>query len=152
MLNTKYEALKNYLVDSGETIFEELTEDVSEVYDENWETFNILGNEYKVLTDDEADKEVSDYIKDTLWAFNAEFILQHSAVYEETTAREHEEIIKALSRVQENICESANTLIKALIYDIDQFIYDAIKADGRGNFSHHMTERNIKVGIFIFTI
>lgn len=134
MLNAKYEALKNYLVESGEATFEELTEDVSAVYNESWETFEIIGHEYKVLTDEEAEKEAADYIKESLWAFNAEFILQHSAASENTTAREDEEIIKALRMVQENICEGANALVKALISNMDSFIDDAIEADGRGNF------------------
>lgn len=48
MLSAKYEALKNYLIESGEATAEELTEDVSAVYNENWKTFEIIGQEYKV--------------------------------------------------------------------------------------------------------
>lgn len=134
MLNAKYEALKNFLIEAGDATPEELAEDVSAVYNENWGTFEIIGQEYKVLTDEEADKEAADYIKDSLWAFNADFILQHTSIYEETTDREDQEIIKALQMVQSSICESCNALVKALISDIDQFIYNAINADGRGHF------------------
>lgn len=134
MLNKKYEALKNYLIESGESTAEELTEEVGSVYNEGWETFEIIGNEYKVLTDEEADEAAADYIKDSLWAFNADFILSHSVASQGTTARENEEIIKALQMVQSSICESANALVKALISDIDTFIDNAIEADGRGHF------------------
>ncbi len=134
MLNAKYEALKNYLIEGGEATADELTEDVSAVYNESWETFEIIGQEYKVYTDEEADEAAADYIKESLWAFNAEFILAHSEASRETTAREDEEIIKALRQIQESLCESANALVKALISDIDTFIDDAIEADGRGSF------------------
>lgn len=133
MLNKKYEALKNYLIENGHATAEELTEKISAVYDESYGTFGIIGNEYKVLTDEEADEAAADYIKESLWAFNPEFILQHSTASEKTTARENEEIIKALRMVQESICEGANALVKALISDIDAFIDDAIDADGRGH-------------------
>lgn len=33
------------------------------------------GSEFLVLTDDEADEKAKEYIKETLWAFNAGFIL-----------------------------------------------------------------------------
>lgn len=134
MLKKKFEALKNYLIESGEATAEDLTEGIEAVYNDGWETFEIIGQEYKVLTDEEADKAAADYIKDSLWAFNADFILQHTAVFEETTDREDQEIIKALRMVQESICESANALVRALISDIDTFIEDAIDADGRGHF------------------
>ena len=41
MLNKKYEALKNYLIDAGEATADELTEDVSAVY-------TILGKRLKL--------------------------------------------------------------------------------------------------------
>lgn len=151
MLNAKYEALKNYLIESGNATAEELTEDISAVYNESWETFEIIGNEYKVLTDDEADEKAAEYIKESLWVFNAEFILQHSAAFENTTTCEDEDIIKALRMVQENICESANALVKALIYDIDTFIEDAIDADGRGHFlSSYDGEEHESNGFYVY--
>lgn len=151
MLNAKYEALKNYLIEAGEATADELTEDVSAVYNDSWETFEIIGQEYKVLTDEEADEAAADYIKDSLWAFNANFILEHTAASEDTTAREDEEIIKALRMVQENICEGANALVKALISDIDTFIEDAIDADGRGHFmSSYDGEEHESNGFYIY--
>lgn len=153
MLKEKFEALKNYLIESGEATAEELAEGIEAVYNDGWETFEIIGQEYKVLTDEEADKAAADYIKETLWAFNAEFILQHSAASEETTAREDEEIIKSLRMVQESICEGANALVKALISDIDTFIEDAIDADGRGHFmSSYDGEEHESGAFYIYRI
>lgn len=148
MLNEKYEALKNYLIEAGEATAEELTEDLSAVYNDSRETFEIIGQEYKVYTNEEAYKAAADYIKDNLWAFNADFILQHSAAYEETTDREDEEIIKALRMVQGSICEGSNALVKALISDIDTFIEDAIDTDGRGNFLSSYDGKEHEIGNF----
>lgn len=130
LLNEKYEALKSFLVDQNEATYEELTESVDTVYNDNWHTFEIVGNEYKVLTDEEADAdaEAEDYIKDSLWAFDTEFIFNH------TNIKAEEQIIKAFWKMQEALCENANPLVEALIGDIDQFVYDAIETDGRGHF------------------
>lgn len=135
MLKEKFEALKDYLIESGEGTEEELQEiTAGQSYNSDFDYFELLGCEYLVLTDKEADEKTADYIKDSLWAFNADFILKHTAVYEETTDREDAEIIKALQMVQGSICESANALVRALIVDIDAFIEDAVDADGRGHF------------------
>lgn len=92
------------------------------------DTFEHDSGEYRVLTDAEADKAAREYILDTLWAFRAEFIAAHA------NTRLDDAAIKALSKMQGELCESANPLVRALIRDIDQFVDDAIKADGRGHF------------------
>lgn len=134
LLNEKYEALKNFLVENGDATHDELTEnvDADAVYNENWHTFEIIGNEYKVLTESEADAEAKEYIEDSLWAFNAEFILEHSKIA--ASEYEYNEIVKAFRKMQETLCESANALVKALIKDIDDFVQDAVETDGRGHF------------------
>ncbi len=82
--------------------------------------------DYICLTDDEADEKAAEYIKDSLWAFNASFIIEHSKL-----SSDAEEMIKSY---QEDKCEGANDTIEALIEDMDEFISDAISADGRGHF------------------
>ena len=134
MLKQKYEALKNFFIETGEATAEELTEELEAVYNDSYGTFEILGGEYRVLTDEEADEATAENIKDSLWAFNADFILKHTEAYKNTTDREDAEIIKALQMIQSSICESANSLVLALISDIEEFIEDAIDADGRGHF------------------
>lgn len=132
LLNEKYEALKSFLVEQNEATYNDFTENVDAVYNDSWDTFELFGNEYKVLTDEEADETAEDYIKDSLWAFNAEFILDHANI--NNTERAYNDIVEAFRKMQETLCESANPLVEALIGDIDQFVYDAVEADGRGHF------------------
>lgn len=101
--------------------------DISEsTYGEN--SFDAEGGEYLVLTDGEADELVAERIKESLWAFNAEFIASH------TKHGLDDAQIEAIKEMQGRLCESANSIIEALIEDLDYFIEDAIRADGRGHF------------------
>lgn len=87
----------------------------------------IENEDYLVLTDDEADEKAKEYIKESLWAFRAEFILNHMK------ADYSDDLLKSIQVIQE-LCEGANDVIGAVIEDIDEFIDDAISADGRGHF------------------
>ena len=102
-------------------------EDITEGYGES--SFEYGNTEYLVLDENEADEKAADYIKDSLWAFNADFIFRHSAVKYLSEAA-----VKAFAKMQFELCESANGLVAAMISDIDLFIKDAIAADGRGHF------------------
>lgn len=131
----KLETLKEFLIFTGEATAEDLAAlTIENTYNENYNTFEIIGNEYKVLTNDEADKAAKEYILDSLWAFNAAFILEHTEFYKTAYNYECKEFTEALQQLQERLCESANSIVKALIYDIDEFVQDAIDADGRGHF------------------
>lgn len=136
LLNEKYEALKNFLVEQNNATYNDFTENVNAVYNDSYDTFELLGNEYKVLTNEEADNAAKEYIEESLWAFNAEFILEHSKI--DVAGREYENIVKAFRKMQEALCESANALVKTLVTDIndsiDDFVQAAIEADGRGHF------------------
>lgn len=135
MLNKKLETLKKYLIESGEVEKSELeVATVENSYNEYCNTFEIVGNEYKVLTDAEADEEAKNQILDSLWAFNADFILSHTAFYGNSTPSEDEIFVNSLQEMQSKLCESANNIVKALIVDIDEFVENAIDADGRGHF------------------
>jgi len=93
------------------------------VYGEN--VFDADGAEYLVLTDDEADESAAEYIKDSLWAFNASFLSGYTGL--------DECIFKAL----QDKCEDANDAFLSLVESnggIDGLIEDAISADGRGHF------------------
>ena len=124
MEQTKIEALANYL----EVEANEITEGY---YSEG---FSCDGAEYLVLTEEEANDRVKEEIKNSLWAFRAEFIIEHCKNYEEMTTDEYNSAVESLRAAQEKCCESANGLVMALIDDIDEFIDDAIDADGRGHF------------------
>jgi hypothetical protein len=84
-------------------------------------------NNYIVLTDSEADDKAAEYIKDSLWAFNASFLASETGL--------DEEIFQA---IQDNgRCESNNDIIYNTINklgNMDEFIDAAISADGRGHF------------------
>lgn len=98
-----------------------LTE-VEEYDDDNY------NNDYLVLTDDEADEKAADYIKDSLWAFNASFLSSETGYP-----------IEVFEGLQDK-CESANDAVGALIdsnksdTNLKYFIDAAISADGRGHF------------------
>ena len=85
------------------------------------------GCEYAIATsEEEADDAAKQYIQESLWAFNTDFIIDHSKLPYEAA-----EMIKTFQAAK---CEDANDTIAALIEDIDEFVKDAISADGRGHF------------------
>ena len=104
----------------------ELDDISASVYDDN--VFNACGGEYLVLTDYEANEQAEQYIRESLWAFRAEFIAAHS------TNGWSDDCVEALEKMQGELCESANPIIEALIANMDHFVSDAVSADGRGHF------------------
>ncbi len=101
----------------------ELTEEEKkEIHYESNDTYCFGNEEYMILTDDEADEKVAEYIKETVWAFNPSFLSCHSGI--------DEDVFKLL---QEK-CESSNEAILKLIKDFDHFVEDAVSSDGRGHF------------------
>ena len=102
-------------------------------FDEYTATICLIdGREYRVLTDSEAAAEAEEYIKESLWAFNSKFLLEHMESVEYTP-----EVEKALQETQNKLCESANPLILAMIGgedNIDCLTYDVIAVDGRGHY------------------
>ena len=92
------------------------------------------GANYAVLTDEQADARAREEIEYSLWAFNADFIIQHCKNYDEMDNSEYQSAVESLRYAQENCCENANGLVRALINDMDEFVEDAINADGRGHF------------------
>jgi hypothetical protein len=113
------------------------------VYDDK--VFDACGGQYLVLTDDEADEQAEQYIRETLWAFRAEFIASHS------TSGWSNDCVEALEKMQGELCESANPIIEALIKDMDHFVSDAISSDGRGHFlSQYDGEENEEGEFYIY--
>jgi hypothetical protein len=96
---------------------------------------------YKIMTDEEADEQAAEYIKNSLWTFNASFISCH------TKNGLNDRAEKALEKMLGNLGEDANDIVEAMIEDIDEFIEDAIRADGRGHFlsTYDGEEREITV-------
>lgn len=98
-------------------------------YGEN--TYKHGRQEFLVMTDDEADEAAAEQVQQSLWAFNTDFIVAH------TRNGPNAAVTKALQKAQSKLCEDANDLVAAIIEDMDHFIEDAIKADGRGHFLAH---------------
>jgi hypothetical protein len=94
--------------------------------------FEYLNEEYFVLTDEEADQMAREYILESLWAFNASFLIDYMFCLPGVSFMEFEMYVK---QMQENMCEGCNSIIRGLIEDnIDKLIDDAIACDGRGHF------------------
>jgi len=83
---------------------------------------HIDDQDYLVLTDEQADEAVREYIEETVWAFNPSFLSAHTGV--------DEEIFEALA----DRCESNNESFKRMIKNFDEFVEDAVACDGRGHF------------------
>ena len=136
------------------TLAKFLEVDVSEIgqgYDTNIFTYD--DKEYAVLTDTEADETVKNNIKQDLWAFNADFIIQHCKNYDDMNSWECNAAIESLQEAQKNQCENLNGLVYALIDNIDEFVEDAIIADGRGHFiSYYDGEENELNDLYIYRL
>jgi len=104
--------------------------------------------EYLVLTDEEADSAVREYISESLWAFRPEFL---APLVKEEIAEELEEFGES---VEEHIkelqkrSEDSNADVRNLIDDFDFLVEEAVRADGRGHFlaSYDHEEGEAKVG------
>ena len=79
--------------------------------------------DYLVLTDEEADDAVREYIEDTVWAFNPSFLSAHTDYIKES-----------VFELLQQECEGANDAIMSMITDFDHFVDDAVACDGRGHF------------------
>ena len=81
--------------------------------------------EYIVLTENEAYQKATEYIEDTLWAFNSDFLAGYTRV--------DESVFKQLSQQYESANEAVLSLIRAN-GGLDGFVSEAVAADGLGHF------------------
>ena len=94
--------------------------------------------EFLILDDENADKLAEEYILNSLWAFNADFIINYTDLPYDA--------IDMIIAYQTEKYEDANDTIYALIDDIDEFVSDAIAADGRGHFINNYDGEEIECG------
>jgi hypothetical protein len=87
------------------------------------------GEDYIVLTDEEADDKCEQYILETAWAFRKEWLMDFMSVFHHN----YEAGEKAIAAIQDQ-CETGNDAILALIDDRQEFVSKSIQADGRGHF------------------
>ena len=108
------------------------------------------GFEYLVLTEGEADQVAQEYIEDSLWAFNAGFILDTCGLDSSSN------VSHSLHNMQKDSCEGCNDFIYALVdrtCGIDEFVAQAIEEDGRGHFlSSYDGKEGEQDGYYIYCI
>jgi hypothetical protein len=98
--------------------------------------------DYLLLTDAEADEKTAEYIKDSLWAFNASFILSECGL--DGSGEE------SLRYMQEKSCEGANDFILSLVEKtcgLKDFVSSAISVDGRGHFIAQYDSEEVEIRI-----
>ena len=134
MTDEKKCALRTYLNDEGYSIAYSNI-DTEQYLDNGYEAD---GAEYLVMDDEEANDCAYEHIMDLLYAFNAEFIIDHSGLPYDA--------IEMIRSYQEDKCEDANNTIYALIDDPQEFVDDAIAADGRGHFINPYDGEEIESG------
>lgn len=107
---------------------------------EVYSTGGTYGREYAVGTDDEAEQAARDYIENTLWAFNADFLAGQTDL--------PVEVFTALQGKYEDSNDTLRTLIERSDDGLDGFVDEAISADGRGHFlsGYDGRENEIEVG------
>ena len=104
---------------------------------QDWEDVdNMIGDDYLVLTDDEADEKVYEYIAENVWAFSPSYLSSYTGI--------DEEVLKML---QENLGEDANAPVLSMIQGFDDFVADAVRTDGRGHFlaTYDFNEHDVTV-------
>ena len=142
MINEKKEALIEFLKNEDEEEIKE-KEITTATYNEN--IFYYYNQEYLVLTDEEAEEEAKKEIKNTLWAFNSDFIIEHSKI------EYNNRVCEILRNIQSELCEGCQEFIEALVEDFDEFCEDALDADGRGHFlSYYDGAENEQNGFMIY--
>ena len=117
---------ENILIDVLDITLDEINDVATSIYDDN--QIETGEGEYLVLTESEANELAKDTIKESAWAFNADFIIAHS------NALDHDDASNEIIAAIKEQCESGNNAMLKLIDDVDEFIEAAIAADGRGHF------------------
>lgn len=89
--------------------------------------------------------DAADYIEDSLWTFDPDFIVEHTDL-----PAEAEDMIAMFVDKKEY---KANSTIKALINDWPKFVADAIKSFGRGTWlSSYDGGEDEQNGFFIYRV
>lgn len=102
---------------------------------EEWE---IDGADYLVLTDEEADEKLKEVIKETLWAFNPNFLASCTG-FDEVVFKPYGEL-----------CEAGNEALLSLVEGscgLDHLVYEAVMWDGRGHYLSSYDGEEIEVWV-----
>ena len=107
------------------TFLEIEADDITEIYTD---TLEADGGEYMVLTDQEADERLLDYVKESLWACTPSFLAEYLKCP-----------VEAVEAIQANEkCESNNEVfinwLEEVGGSIEALAEEAGRIDGRGHF------------------
>jgi len=114
-----------------------------------WKLGDNCGESWYVLTYDEARELAKEKIKDSVWAFNADFVVSHIKTEDCGLLSDWEcgHLEQHIKRMCEDMCESANSIILLLLRDnFDSFAEDALDADGIGHFLSSWDDKEIELG------
>jgi hypothetical protein len=123
-----------------------------EITKSDWDSCMFLADdaEYLVLNNIQANEKAKDEIKNSVWAFNADFICEMCDIPANSN------VIKSLQNMQKKCCEDFNDFILALIKQtcgIEYFCKQAIDEDGRGHFlSGYDGEEHEVNGLYIYRV
>lgn len=132
----KRAALMAYLLESGDKVS---PDDITESDFRSSGEFSYGSAEYRVLRDDESDSAVSEYVDQSLWAFNASFLAGQTDLPEECFSALNEK------------CESGNDAIRQMVdktCGFASFVDSAVSADGRGHFLASYDSEELESGDF----
>ena len=111
--------------------------------------------EYLLLTDKEANERAEEYIKNRLWTFDTDYIIEHSAVLDFDPAS------RTLIETLHKQGAAGNDIFLKLIDDIDKFIKDCLSIVGRGHYasmyssverSHTFTYKDVEYTLYIYEV
>lgn len=107
---------------------------------ESWDgEYDIDGINYLVLTGDEADEKVEEYIEETLWAFSPNFLSSITGINESVF-----EAIQSNGRCEDNN-DAIMSILDATNTSISEVAMEAIRWDGRGHFLSSYDGEEIEV-------
>lgn len=123
-----------------------------EIIKTDWDPCMFLADdaEYLVFNNIQANEKAKDEIKNSVWAFNADFICEMCDI------PANDKVVKSFRKMQNVCCEDCNDFILALINSTCGFEYfckQAIDADGRGHFlSYYDGEEHEVNGLYIYRV
>jgi hypothetical protein len=97
---------------------------------------DLCGSEFLIVDEEGRAAALLEHVKETLWAFNSSFIMNHlkTEIKDNLSDYEYDQLEKSIQHIQEKLCEGANTIIKALISDVEELASDAAAHDGHGPY------------------
>jgi hypothetical protein len=96
----------------------------------------LVGSDFLVVDEEGRHAELIEYVQNSLWAFNPSFIMDNlrEDIENDLSSYDRGQLENSLKLLQENMSEGANSIVRALIGDIEEFAEAAASVDGHGHF------------------